>query len=56
MKLINDAAMQALGEFNHEGTSMLFLGTGTGLGTAMIAGGIIETDGTGPPALQEGHL
>ena len=34
VKLLNDAAMQALG--NYEGGSMLFLGLGTGLGTTLI--------------------
>lgn len=34
VRLINDAAMQALGSY--EGGCMLFLGLGTGLGTAMI--------------------
>ena len=34
VKLLNDAAMQALG--NYEGGSLLFLGLGTGLGTTMI--------------------
>jgi polyphosphate glucokinase len=34
IKLINDAAMQALGSY--EGGRMLFLGLGTGLGSAMI--------------------
>ncbi len=34
VKLINDAAMQALGSY--EGGRMLFLGLGTGLGTALI--------------------
>ncbi len=38
--VINDAAMQALGSY--EGGSMLFLGLGTGLGTAMVVDGIIE--------------
>ena len=33
-KLINDAAMQALGSY--EGGKMLFLGLGTGLGSAMV--------------------
>ncbi len=37
VKLINDAAMQALGSY--EGGRMLFVGLGTGLGTAMIVGG-----------------
>jgi polyphosphate glucokinase len=34
VKLINDAAMQALGDY--KGGRMLFLGLGTGLGSAMI--------------------
>jgi predicted NBD/HSP70 family sugar kinase len=40
VKLINDAAMQALGSY--EGGRMLFLGLGTGLGTAMIVDGKLE--------------
>jgi glucose-6-phosphate isomerase len=40
VKIINDAAMQALGSY--EGGRMLFLGLGTGLGTAFIVDGIIE--------------
>lgn len=40
VKLLNDAAMQALGSY--EGGRMLFLGLGTGLGSAMIVDGIIE--------------
>jgi polyphosphate glucokinase len=40
VKVINDAAMQALGSY--KGGSMLFLGLGTGLGSAMIVGGILE--------------
>ena len=35
VKLLNDAAMQAVGSY--EGGKMLFLGLGTGLGTCMIA-------------------
>jgi polyphosphate glucokinase len=38
-KLINDAAMQALGSY--EGGRMLFLGLGTGLGSAMILDKVI---------------
>ena len=34
LKIINDAAMQALG--GYEGKKLLFLGLGTGLGTAMV--------------------
>jgi polyphosphate glucokinase len=40
VKLVNDAAMQALGSY--KGGRMLFLGLGTGLGSAMIADGILE--------------
>jgi polyphosphate glucokinase len=40
VKMINDAAMQALGSY--DGGRMLFLGLGTGLGSAMIADGILE--------------
>jgi polyphosphate glucokinase len=40
VKLINDAAMQALGSY--EGGKMLFLGLGTGLGSAMIIDGKVE--------------
>ncbi|WP_335341065.1 ROK family protein [Rhodoplanes sp. Z2-YC6860] len=40
VKLLNDAAMQALGSY--DGGRMLFLGIGTGLGSAMIVDGVIE--------------
>jgi predicted NBD/HSP70 family sugar kinase len=40
VKMINDAAMQALGSY--KGGCMLFLGFGAGLGSAMIADGILE--------------
>lgn len=40
VKLVNDAAMQALGSYR--GGRMLFLGLGTGLGSAMIVDGVIE--------------
>jgi predicted NBD/HSP70 family sugar kinase len=39
-RLLNDAAMQALGSYR--GGRMLFLGLGTGLGTAMIVDGRLE--------------
>lgn len=39
-KIINDAAMQALGSYKKG--RLLFLGLGTGLGSAMIADGLIE--------------
>jgi len=40
VKLINDASMQALGSY--QGGRMLFLGLGTGLGSAMIVDGLLE--------------
>jgi predicted NBD/HSP70 family sugar kinase len=40
VKLVNDAAMQALGSYH--GGRMLFLGLGTGLGSAMVSDGRIE--------------
>lgn len=40
VKLVNDAAMQALGSY--EGGRMLFLGLGTGLGSALVVDGRIE--------------
>jgi hypothetical protein len=46
-KVVNDAAMQALGAY--DGGRMLFLGLGTGLGSAMIVDGIVEP-------MELGHL
>jgi len=46
-KVINDAAMQALGSYR--GGKMLFLGLGTGLGSTMIVDGIVH-------AMELGHL
>jgi polyphosphate glucokinase len=40
VKMLNDAAMQALGSYRRG--KMLFLGLGTGLGSAFIVDGIIE--------------
>src|SRR5207245_7944878 len=40
VRLINDAAMQALGSY--KGGRMLFLGLGTGLGSALIVDGLLE--------------
>ena len=40
VKMINDAAMQALG--GYKAGKLLFLGLGTGLGSAMIVDGIVE--------------
>jgi polyphosphate glucokinase len=47
LKLVNDAAMQALGSYKRG--KMLFLGFGTGLGSALIVDGIVEP-------LELGHL
>ena len=46
-KVVNDAAMQAVGSY--EGGRMLFLGLGTGLGSALIYDGLVEP-------LELGHL
>ena len=40
VRLINDAAMQALGSY--KSGRMLFLGLGTGLGSALIVDGVLE--------------
>ncbi len=40
IKLINDAAMQALGSYSQG--RMLFLGLGTGLGSALVVDGMLE--------------
>jgi polyphosphate glucokinase len=40
VRIVNDAAMQALG--GYQGGRMLFLGLGTGLGSALVADGIVE--------------
>lgn len=40
VQLINDAAMQAIGSY--DGGCMLFLGLGTGLGTAIVIDGVVE--------------
>jgi len=47
VRILNDAAMQALGSYR--GGSMLFLGLGTGLGSALIVNGEIQP-------LELGHL
>ncbi len=47
VKVVNDAAMQALGSYQRG--KMLFLGLGTGLGSGMIVDGIVEP-------MELGHL
>ncbi len=41
VKLVNDAAMQALGSY--KGGKMLFFGFGTDLGTALVMNGVAES-------------
>jgi 6-phosphogluconate dehydrogenase len=40
VRILNDAAMQALGSYH--GGKMLFLGLGTGLGSSMVVDGIVQ--------------
>ncbi len=47
VRVVNDAAMQALGSYRRG--RMLFLGLGTGLGSAFVADGVVEP-------LELGHL
>jgi len=47
VKIVNDAAMQALGSYR--GGKMLFLGFGTGLGSTLIVDGVVEP-------MELGHL
>jgi polyphosphate glucokinase len=47
VRIINDASMQALGSYR--GGRMLFLGLGTGLGSALIIDGVLEP-------MELGHL
>ncbi len=46
-KVVNDAAMQALGSY--EGGKMLFLGLGTGLGSTLVVDGVVAP-------MELGHL
>ena len=47
VRIVNDAAMQALGSYRRG--KLLFLGLGTGLGSAMVMNGIVEP-------MELGHL
>jgi len=47
VKLLNDAAMQALGSY--QGGTLLFLGLGTGLGSALVVEGVVTP-------MELGHL
>jgi polyphosphate glucokinase len=46
-RVVNDAAMQALGSY--DGGTMLFLGLGTGLGSTLVCGGFVQP-------MELGHL
>jgi polyphosphate glucokinase len=46
-RIVNDAAMQALGSY--DGGTMLFLGLGTGLGSALVTDGLVQP-------MELGHL
>lgn len=54
VKLINDAAMQALGSYQ-DGT-MLFLGLGTGLGAAMVVQGVVVPMELGHLSYRKGNV
>lgn len=51
-RIINDAALQALGSY--EGGKMLFLGLGTGLGSALILNGVVHAMELGDLPYKEG--
>ena len=51
MKVINDAAMQALGSY--KGGTMIFLGLGTGLGSALMVRGHIVPMELGAPTYKK---
>jgi polyphosphate glucokinase len=53
VKILNDAAMQALGIY--KGGRMLFLGLGTGLGSAMIVDGLLEPMEVAHLPYKKGH-
>lgn len=53
VKVINDAALQALGSYN--GGRMLFLGLGTGLGSALFIDGLIEPMELAPLPYKKSH-
>jgi predicted NBD/HSP70 family sugar kinase len=54
VKLVNDAAMQALGSYR--GGKMLFFGLGTGLGTALVINGVAASMELGQLPYRTGTL
>ena len=55
VRVINDAAMQALGSY-HGGGRMLFLGLGTGLGSALVWEKILMPLELGDPPYPDGEI
>jgi predicted NBD/HSP70 family sugar kinase len=53
VRLINDAAMQAIGSYT--GGRMLFLGLGTGLGATLIVDGVVEPTEVGHMPYKRGR-
>jgi hypothetical protein len=53
VRIVNDAAMQAIGSYT--GGCMLFLGLGTGLGVALILDGVVEPTELGHLPYKHGH-
>jgi len=53
VRVINDAAMQAVGSYR--GGRMLFLGLGTGLGATLIIGGVVEPTEVGHMPYKHGR-
>src|SRR5262245_42561972 len=54
VRVVNDAAMQALGSY--KGGKMLFLGLGTGVGAAMVIDGVVAPMGLGQLAYKRRHF
>ena len=53
VRMVNDAAMQAIGSY--VGGRMLFLGLGTGLGSTLILDGVLEAMELGHLPYRKGH-
>jgi polyphosphate glucokinase len=53
VRIVNDAAMQAIGSYT--GGRMLFLGLGTGLGVAIILNGVLESTEIGHLLYKKGR-
>jgi predicted NBD/HSP70 family sugar kinase len=53
VRIVNDAAMQAIGSY--QGGRMLFLGLGTGLGATLIIDGVVEPTEVGHMPYKHGH-